>query len=300
MANRQIKILVIENNPADINLIQSVLAKDGFPSFSIEKAEHLSEGLARLKDEQMDVVLLNPNLPDCKGFETFQNVFNNIPETPILVLTDRDDETFASKTLQKGAQDYLIKKEYDTGYMARSIRHAIDRHQMLVELRQASLVDELTGLYNRRGFYALCRQQLNMYSRYVEKRLIYVFFADLDRFKWINDSFGHRAGDQALKDTANILRVTFRDSDIVARIGGDEFAILALGSQGVGSQIIINRFHEKIEEFNRLGRRGFQLSVSMGAVQYNNEQYLSINELLFEADSMMYKNKSNKKSADIF
>ncbi len=299
MENKQIKVLLIEDNATDADLIQTVLSKGEYSSFRIENAEYLSAGLDRLKKDNVDVVLLNPNLPDCKGFETFRSVFNNIPETPIVMLTDKDDETFASETLQKGAQDFLIKKEVNPGYMARSIKHAIDRHRMLVELRHTTLVDELTGLYNRRGFYTLCKQQLNMHSRYSEKKLIHVFFADIDRFKWINDNYGHKSGDQALKDATNILRATFRDSDIIARIGGDEFAILALGTQGVSNRIIIERFQEKLVQFNRLGKRKFELSISIGAVEYNHENENSLSELLFEADALMYKNKNQKKTAEV-
>lgn len=279
-------------------MIESLLRKGGDnSSFLVERAERLSAGLKRLNEYNADVVLLNPNLPDSSGFDTFKNIYNYMPEKPILVLSDKEDDNFASKALKGGAQDYLIKKEITAG-MARSIRHAIDRQQMLVELRHTTLIDELTGVYNRRGFFTLGKQQLKLYDRYMDKKMIYVFFADLDHFKWINDSFGHHIGDQALRDAAGILLNTFRDSDIVARIGGDEFAVLALGTRDISKEVIINRFLEKLDEFNSMEIRDFELSVSIGAVQYNPDNYNSISELLFEADTEMYESKNNKKMAD--
>lgn len=298
MGNKQIKVLFIENNHGDFQLIESLLRKGGDnSSFLVERAERLSAGLKRLNEYNADVVLLNPNLPDSSGFDTFKNIYNYMPEKPILVLSDKEDDNFASKALKGGAQDYLIKKEITAG-MARSIRHAIDRQQMLVELRHTTLIDELTGVYNRRGFFTLGKQQLKLYDRYMDKKMIYVFFADLDHFKWINDSFGHHIGDQALRDAAGILLNTFRDSDIVARIGGDEFAVLALGTRDISKEVIINRFLEKLDEFNSMEIRDFELSVSIGAVQYNPDNYNSISELLFEADTEMYESKNNKKMAD--
>ncbi len=294
MDNKQIKVLLIEENPEDIQLIQKLL-DDMHSSFELRFAERLAAGLKQLKNECVDVVLLNPYLPDCNGIETFLNVRDKIPETPILLLTDSNDKSFASITLQKGAQDFLIKTEMDSIHIDRSIRYAIDRQQMLVELRHTTLIDELTSLYNRRGFFTLSKQQLNIFDRLSEKQRMFVFFADLDNLKIINDSFGHKEGDQALKDAANILIKTFRDSDIIARMGGDEFAVSAISTQNTNEKIITDRFQKNLEDFNFSKKRRFILSISIGITQYDPEYPRSINDLLLKADALMYDQKRRKK-----
>ena len=91
------------------------------------------------------------------------------------------------------------------------------------------MTDELTGLYNRRGFFNVAEQQIRLAFR-MKKELL-LFFIDLDHFKKINDEYGHRAGDQALVDLTGILKATFRDSDILGRVGGDEFVVMAFEAQ---------------------------------------------------------------------
>jgi diguanylate cyclase (GGDEF)-like protein/PAS domain S-box-containing protein len=163
----------------------------------------------------------------------------------------------------------------------------------LEALRAISLVDELTGLYNRRAFLALCEQQLKMANR--AKKGSAIFFVDLDNMKVINDTFGHEEGDQALKETAEILRESFRESDIVARMGGDEFAIMAVEAPGDSIDVLTSRLQERIEARNAAKRGSYHLSLSIGAACYDPESPCTIDELLSRADKMMYDEKSAKK-----
>ncbi len=161
-------------------------------------------------------------------------------------------------------------------------------------LRALSLIDDLTGLYNRRGFSALAQQELKKANRM--KRGMLLLFADVDDLKKINDSFGHQEGDLALIDTANILKETFRDPDIIARIGGDEFVVLATETSASSADILTARLKERLKAANRKETRRYELSISIGIVQYNPEQPCSIDELLDQADKMMYEQKRNKNS----
>jgi diguanylate cyclase (GGDEF)-like protein len=102
------------------------------------------------------------------------------------------------------------------------------------------LTDELTGLYNRRGFFVSAQQQLKLANRY--NKGIFIFSADLDDLKIINDNFGHKTGDSALVETANILKKTFRESDIIARIGGDEFVILGMENPQINTEFILTSY----------------------------------------------------------
>lgn len=165
------------------------------------------------------------------------------------------------------------------------------RKQMEEELRNLSLVDELTGLHNRRGFLTFAEQHIKIATRM--KRELFLFFADLDNMKWINDTLGHSEGDRALIDIAHILKETFRETDIIARMGGDEFAILAIESSK--DEAILTRLQDKINSYNAKGGRRYKLSISIGVVCYRPESPCSVYELLSQADKLMYEQKQRKK-----
>lgn len=170
-----------------------------------------------------------------------------------------------------------------------------DRKHLEDRLRGLSLVDELTGLYNRRGFMKLAELQLKIANR-ARTRLLQIF-ADVDGLKQINDRFGHEEGDLALIEVARVLRQTFRESDVLARIGGDEFAILAADVQDGGANVCATRLKEKLESHN-LSKpdRRYRLSVSVGIAHYDPAGPCSIEELLSRSDALMYENKRGRKA----
>jgi diguanylate cyclase (GGDEF)-like protein/PAS domain S-box-containing protein len=167
-----------------------------------------------------------------------------------------------------------------------------ERHKAQEELRSLSLVDELTGLLNRRGFLTVAQQTLNLAQR-LEGPLLLVF-ADLDGMKAINDTLGHREGDRALIDAAAILRKTYRDSDIIARLGGDEFTVLAMGTSTKDAAVLSRRLQSQIDAQNNSGHRPYHLSISVGVVPYDTEAPQPIDDLLARADAAMYDNKRRK------
>jgi diguanylate cyclase (GGDEF)-like protein len=167
-----------------------------------------------------------------------------------------------------------------------------ERHKAQEELRSLSLIDELTGLLNRRGFLTVAQQTLNLAQR-LEGPLLLVF-ADLDGMKAINDTLGHREGDRALIDAAEILRKTYRDSDIIARLGGDEFTVLAMGTSIKDAAVLARRLQSKIDAQNTRGHRSYHLSISVGVVPYDAKEPQPIADLLARADAAMYDNKRRK------
>lgn len=160
-------------------------------------------------------------------------------------------------------------------------------------LRSMSFIDDLTELHNRRGFLTLAEQQLKMAHR--EKSGMILIFADIDNMKWINDELGHPAGDRALRDSADILRMTFRESDIIARIGGDEFVVLAMESPEINVTSISSRLMVHLDEFNVRAERPYQLSLSLGIVRYDPRHPRSLEKLMASADELMYEHKKSKK-----
>lgn len=167
-----------------------------------------------------------------------------------------------------------------------------DRKKMEEELRSLSLTDELTGLYNRRGFFTLFEQQVKMAQR--QRKGIHMIYADLDGLKVINDTFGHQTGDRALTETAAILKMSFRESDIIARIGGDEFVIIMVGSTQESIDFIIQRFYKTLEDYNAMARSQYRVSISVGMVYYNPDTPCAVDELLIQADKAMYEEKRKR------
>ena len=161
------------------------------------------------------------------------------------------------------------------------------------EAHARSLVDELTGLYNRRGFFSLAEHQFKLTKR--SHKSMVLFFGDLDELKSINDTLGHFEGDQALIDTANLLRKTFREADIMARIGGDEFVVLI--TEPTDTKLILRRLHQNLERHNTNGGRPYRIELSIGIAHYNPLFPSSIEELVRQADSSMYEDKRRKQDA---
>lgn len=172
--------------------------------------------------------------------------------------------------------------------LMQAARCVAKQHMLQAELHSLALRDELTGLYNRRGFLALAEQQLRLCRRTEKGALL--FFADLDGLKQINDSCGHLEGDLALIRTAEVLKETFRDSDIIARFGGDEFTILAIEASDPSEATIMSRLREALRGSNKKESR-YHLSLSMGVARFAPRSTASIGELLAVADQDMYEQK---------
>lgn len=159
-------------------------------------------------------------------------------------------------------------------------------------LRTLSLTDDLTDLYNRRGFFALAEHQLKVADR--QKKGLFLLYADFDNLKKINDKFGHNEGSRALVETAKILKKHFRKSDIMARMGGDEFAIIPVVSTGERPDKIAERLKKYLELYYSKKNFGYKLSISIGIAYYDPDKPCSIHELLSRADKLMYEQKKLK------
>jgi diguanylate cyclase (GGDEF)-like protein len=196
--------------------------------------------------------------------------------------------------------DLLKKLKSDTSdpkavssTLQRTVLCAAKQSLIEQELKALALTDDLTCLYNRRAFLALGTQQVKLMRR--RRQGLLLFFADVDNLKRINDSFGHLEGDYALVRAANALEQTFRDSDIVARLGGDEFAILAPEASGEDQEAILSRLEERLRR-ESAGESRYRLSLSMGVVRLDPRHYVSIGELMRQADAAMYQEKARKKT----
>ncbi|MBI3013085.1 MAG: diguanylate cyclase [Elusimicrobia bacterium] len=203
--NPIVKILLVEGNRDEAEILQDSFKEIQCTPILARSAETLTEALRIPAKTRIDLILLDLQLADSAGLETLKKMNIRFPKVPIVIFAESYDEKLAVKALHNGAQDYLIKSDVTIPLISRVIRYAIERQKLLSEVKALSLSDELTRLYNRRGFQILTEQQIKLSAR--RKKGACLIFADLDRLKAINDRFGHPEGDKALKDTWSHIRI---------------------------------------------------------------------------------------------
>ena len=176
----------------------------------------------------------------------------------------------------------------------KAIKSLAEQKEYERKLHEISITDELTSLLNRRGFMGLAEKQLHIVDRAAEQ--LFLFYADVDNMKEINDNLGHDIGDQCLIETANLLRSTFRKSDILCRLGGDEFAVLLTCSpKDECPDSIAKRLKSNLEKINEAPGRIYKLQISFGLTKHNAATLCDLKELMTRADNLMYEQKMGKK-----
>jgi len=292
MDDKTIKVLYVEDDMEHAILIREFIEEIKTVHYELTHVQRLDEALVELDNDNYDVILLDLSLPDEQGVDTVARVCEKAPDIPVVVMSDTDDETMAIKALQKGAEEYLVKGKVKSNALSRILRYAIIRHKGRAELRSLSLVDDLTSLYNRRGFMLFAQQQLSLSVR--AKRGMILFFIKLDGLKEFKDKSGHQNGDLALIETANILKEAFRGSDIVGRHAEDEFTAIAIESFDANNEIIITRLQDDLNSCNQQENRLYKLSLSIGTAYYDTEELCSVEELIYRAEKSMYEQRKNK------
>lgn len=225
------QLLLIEDNPGDARLVIEMLREHPLDEFVVTTVNSLSKSQNTLDELNFDIILVDLTLPDSSGLGTVTNLLEKHPDIPIVVMTGLENEELSLLTVQAGAQDYLVKNQINSVLLVRTLRHAIERNRLRLDLadakhqqEQLATHDFLTGLPNRVLFHDRLAHQIEVAKR--NKSSFAVLFIDLDRFKQINDSLGHEMGDSMLQQFANKLFACLRHSDTASRYGGDEFVCL--------------------------------------------------------------------------
>jgi diguanylate cyclase (GGDEF)-like protein len=294
VSNETIEVLLVEDNREYAAMLRYVFTELNPNQFELQHVTTLHDGLKKLALQTFDAILLDLSLPDSLGLNTFNEIYTHASTIPIVVMTALDDKDMALRAVRDGAQDYLVKGELDVNQLVRSLQYAVERNRTLSSLKQLSLIDELTGALNRRGFTSLARQHLKIAQR--AGRELLLFFADVDGLKQINDHNGHQAGDQALRAITDILKDTFRSSDLIARLGGDEFTVMAINAPKENAETILARLQENVQAQNERNQP-YQLSLSVGVARYDPQvDSTELDELLARADKDLYANKESKRT----
>jgi len=281
------KVLIVDDDESIRNLMVTLLARKGH---HCETAVNGLEALDKISKTEIDAVISDVVMPEMDGISLTKELLKRYQSLPVMTVTGYAEEYSAETAMASGAREF-IKKPFSNAEFIIRFDKMMREHRAEEALLVLSLTDDLTGLYNRRRFFVLTEQYLKVAIR-TKKRLL-LLFMDMDDLKWINDNYGHNEGDQALVEFAKILQQSFRESDIIARIGGDEFVVLFV-STDENSERLLTRLHENLKDYNDQRSRRYPLSISVGTAQFDPESPVSIDQLLSEADASMYAQKRKK------
>lgn len=292
-----LKVLVVEDSLADARLLREAL-KDANAPVELNFVSTLAEAEQTVRSAAYDCVLLDLGLPDANGVDNVQRIRAANRAQTVVIMTGLDSEEAALGTLQRGAQDYLVKGRYDGAFIVRVIRRAMERNRVLAEVDQlreyqyyVATHDALTGLPNRQLFEDRARTALAQAQR--ENGTVAVGYLDLDGFKRVNDTHGHAIGDALLRAVGQVLSESVRATDTVARVGGDEFLILLAplkGNAQAEADSTVERLRDRIRSLRLVEGREVGISASIGVAFYP-DQGRTLEGLLICADQAMYEAK---------
>ncbi len=289
MAQESTHVLLVEDNPGDARLLELMLNEMDANPIRLDHVTSLSSAQDFLKNNTIDLVLLDLSLPDGDGLDSIQIIQQIDNSLPIIILTGLDDQNFAIKSVNSGAQDYLIKGQGDGYLILRAIRYAIERKNIEKNLYLLAHYDSLTGLANRDFFHTTLSKSLLRAKR--NNQTLGLMFLDLDHFKEINDTLGHAAGDYLLISVTKRLQSCVRETDTIARLGGDEFTIILDSiQQSENAGMVAGKILLALAEPFLISNHQVNISSSIGIALYPKDA-TNLEEMIKYADTAMYKAK---------
>jgi len=301
IAMTEMRILLVEDNSADAELIRGQLEDGGLKNFRVTHAKNIASGLQLLYENSFNAVLLDLSLPDAHDLDGFLALQNAAPMLPIVILTARDDERLALMAVEKGAQDYLHKDKSHGDTLRIAISYAIQRKRFEDGITRQANFDSLTGLANRQLFGHRLDMLLAKFKR--TGCGVGVLFLDLNDFKRVNDTLGHAAGDMLLKEIAQRMVHCVRPYDTIARIGGDEFAVIVEDIKDPHDCAqVAQKFIDAISIPVEMAMQRITVGASIGiatavAAQPDN---VTSSLLIDQADTAMYRAKENEGNSFCF
>lgn len=288
-------ILVVDDSPVARKLVEQTLSGD---EYSVFLAKTGQEAIDLFGKHHPSIVITDWLMPDFSGVELCERIRaeSRGKYTHIILLTGISEKAEVVKALRAGADDYLTKPFHREELLARTEvgRRTVDLHREIeaknLLLEQLALTDALTGLPNRRALEDWAARQCNGAVRHGYR--FWVVMADLDHFKSINDTFGHKAGDEVLKKSADVFRNSTRFCDMCARSGGEEFLIVLTHVEREGVQIATERIRERVaaQKFDFDGRE-LKVSASFGVASLSDGEALDFGRLVERADQALYSAK---------
>lgn len=237
------------------------------------------------------IILLNDNILGVHSAEAW--ITDLAREYPCLIIAHRRKSHLSKRFFEIGIQEILQVDDISVNLLRKTMFNAIERHRLRKQLREISLVDSLTGVYNHRGFFSYAEQEIQLAVRL--NTPVYLMYLDVDHMKWINDSWGHEDGDYILRQTASLLRMSFRQTDIIGRLGGDEFAVLSIQRGNGGEMAMLERLSCHLLERQKSWDKPYPFSFSIGVAHCDRPERDTLRKLLADADNEMYKHKHSQR-----
>jgi diguanylate cyclase (GGDEF)-like protein len=294
MTQERLRVLAVHASAAEAAQLGDALRATG-AAIDLEACDAVADAEHRVRQAPFDCVLLDLALPDANGVDNVQRIRTARRGQTVVVMTRLDAEPAALGTLQRGAQDYVEKGQYDGPFLLRVIRRAMERNRVLNDVDQlreyqyfVATHDVLTGLPNRQLFEDRAHKALAQAQR--DQGALAIGFIDLDRFKQVNDTFGHAIGDALLRAVGQLLSESVRGTDTVARVGGDEFLLLLAPlrqNAEAEASATVHRLREKIGALREIDGRELRVSASVG-LSFFPTHGRTLDSLLICADQAMY------------
>ncbi len=289
------RVLIVDDDQVDRELVRRTLQKAPQFNAQLSEATGFDEGLKAVLENRYDLILLDYIMPGRDGFELLTELRHSgkARGTAIVVISNSEDEDLALRCIRAGAQDFLLKHEINVSKLSRVVMQARARFELEQAVKDAETradTDTLTGLYNRTRFDKSLRRAIDG-SRKEDTSLALLLF-DLDKFKSVNDTYGHQAGDGLLRGVTQRISDTLRGNEFFGRLGGDEFAILLPGLQDSHhAAVVAKRLIALFEKPFAVGDHQISTSISVGiAIAPQNSR--SPDELMKFADVAMYRAKA--------
>ena len=286
-------VLLLTDDETSLRLVEAMLRKGGYAKERLHCYSNWQEGLLVMQKPQERIIAMISTEYTTKK-EVAEHIRSHALDFPLLLLHDGTVTVeLESDCFSLGVQEVLSLPELSIKTLLKALRNAAERHRMRKQIHELSMLDELTGIYNRQGFLLRAEQNLALSERLGTEANL--FFLDADHMKWINDNFGHQEGDFLLKEISRILQDVFRRTDVLGRIGGDEFAVLALRESADDAQGILARLEESQSKVNAKRSVQYPITFSIGVGRSTRENRLDLDELMEIADQAMYENKRTKR-----
>jgi diguanylate cyclase (GGDEF)-like protein len=285
-----VRILYVEDEPEEgARLLELLRMPAGVrplePRVELHAVPTLSAALGRLALGGIDSLLLDLSLPNCHPLDALTKLRAHSPDLPVIVLGTVGDEEVITRALHAGAHDYLLRAELSGALVKRVLRATLEQHRLLTMLGKLALRDELTGLLTRHGFFMYAEHQLKLARR---TQGLYLLLVSIDGVRQIAERHGHREADRAVAEAAALLRGTLRESDLLARLSGDEFVMLLVDVPRDGLAKVQGRLTESLASLNARPGRRYALSLTVGAARCEPLSALTLDQLFARADDALY------------
>lgn len=282
-------ILIVDDTIANLDILMELLDE-----YDVIDATNGKDALEILDTEHIDLILLDIMMPEMDGYEVCRRIKSQ-DETkyiPIIFITAKADEESISKAYDVGGSDYIRKPFFPKELYAR-IKKELRLEELISELKHLSFTDPLTQIYNRRFFIDSSKTVLEIAKR--EKSPLSLMMIDIDKFKNVNDTYGHQVGDEILKLLAKTMKNRQRKSDMSCRYGGEEFVILLPKTSLTKAEVVAQELRESVQKsyFEMSSQQTVAVTISIGVATVDLENEINIEKALKRADDALYEAKES-------